>query len=94
MPDYAFAHLLVVAHEALKRLEREAPLVKRAKFLVEALHFWSRFQQLNKVFEVVKIQESTLLHISLLQGPSARLKSKKTNNYIPGSDDAGHPAKS
>jgi hypothetical protein len=76
MPDYAFAHLLVVSHEALKRLEREDSLVKRAKFLVETLHFWSRFQQLNKAFEVVKIQESTPLHISLLQGPSARRKLK------------------
>jgi hypothetical protein len=83
MPDCAFAHLLVVAHEALKRLEGEASLVKRTKFLVETLHFWSRFQQLNKALEVVKIQESTPLHISLLQGPSARRKSEdKRSMYL------------
>jgi hypothetical protein len=94
MPDCTFAHLLVVAHEALKRLEREAPLAKRTKFLVETLHFWSRFQQLNKAFEVVKIQESTPLHISLLQCPSARRKTEDKRGHIPGSDDTGRPAMS
>jgi len=64
----------VVAHEALKRLEREPSLTEQAKFLVETLHFWSRFQQLNKALEVVKIQEISYLHISLLHDLSAHRK--------------------
>lgn len=81
-PD-TFAHLLVVAHEAFKRLEREPSFTEQAKSLVETLHFWSRFQQLNKALEVVKIQEIAALHISLLHDLSAHRKRKdKGSKYL------------
>lgn len=73
----------MVAHETLKRLEREPSLTEQAKSLVETLHFWSRFQQLNKALEIVKIQKIAALHISLLHDLSAHRKQKdKGSKYL------------
>jgi len=59
----------VLVHKVLKCLVREASFKEAAKFLVETLHFRSRFQKLDEAFEVVEIQESALSYVSLLYRP-------------------------